>query len=271
MRKHHKQWKELYEKLAGPDWPACPLELDFNKLPKWVQDELIAFGYEPNPYQLKVFKTRGQTGYKVFYLDGTDGGGVTHGQDYIDIIKTRYPGRKFTKCYEWCAGPGFIGYTILDHALCESLCLTDIHNPALECAEETAYYNQLENKVSIHLLKDLALLPEDEKFDLVVSNPPHAEFFAEEKWYGNLNRLTTDVNWEAHKNFFSNIKKHLLPDGVILLQENHAGSTVETFQSMIEDAGLVITDSFNSSKYYDSNNDGTYPIIKIYYIEIKSK
>lgn len=276
LHKSHRYWQELYNQLRGPDWPECPLEVDFYQLPQWVQDELMQFGYQPPDSFPKRFITPGLSNINVFYLPEHNGGGTGHGQEYIKLIKQRYPGRVFDKCYEWCSGPGFIAYSILDHGLCNNICLTDICDSALMCAEETKNYpsNNCQDNVSIYLLKDLNLLPEKEMFDLVVSNPPHANCLENIKNHtANENRITSDLNWEAHQNFFKNIKKHLAPDGIILLQENHAGSDLSDFALFIEQAGLTVTDYFLSDDWYNASVDHTdpanWPVHKIYYIEIQ--
>ncbi len=279
LYKNHQAWAELYDRLKGPDWPqVAPPEVDYIKLPTWVRDELHEFGYRPREDSLKRFITTGQRGINVFYIDGQDGGGTSFGQDYISVIGERYPDRVFKKAYEWCSGPGFIAYSLLDHGICKSICLSDLHDPALLCAEETKVYepNCIQEQVSIYLLKDLALLPDTEMFDLVVANPPHAPVYeVENYWSDNRNRITSDLNWEAHQNFFSNIKKHLTPDGIILLQENRAGSELEDFLPFIERAGLEVTGHFRSKNYYEAHKDhrdpSTWPVVKIYYIELQHK
>lgn len=220
--------------------------------------------------QYKVFLPKGPRGLQVLYQPEMDGGGTHFGQEYVPILKEKYPGRQFKRCYEWCSGPGFIGYAILDHRLCQSLCLTDLYDPSVTAAEQTATLpaNACQGQVSVYLLKDLALLPAHEMFDLVVSNPPHfesEEIFTKSGDYQH-NRICTDYNWLAHKNFFANIKKHLLPGGVILLQENQLGSTPETFRPMAEAAGLKITDSYPSRTHFDNKKDAW---AWIYYIEIQ--
>jgi hypothetical protein len=277
LYKNHAKWAELYDKLKGPDWPqTAPPEVDYTKLPQWVQDELHQFGYRPQENSLKRFITTGRHGINVFHLKGQDGGGTGHGQDYISVIDKKYPNRVFHKAYEWCSGPGFIAYSLLDHGICKNICLSDIHDPALLCAEETMMYtfNQVKDNVSIYLLKDLALLPKHEMFDLVVANPPHASVYeVENLLHDNRNRITSDINWEAHQNFFANIKNNLTDDGIILLQENHAGSTLEDFLPFIKNSGLKVTDHFLSTDWYESDKDhtdpSTWPVHKIYYIELQ--
>jgi hypothetical protein len=255
----HQDWSILYNIFKGPDWPDCPPEEDFYLLPEWIQQELTSvFGYAPIVDNTKKFLCDGDLPITVFYTDDLDGGGTTFGQDYIPKIKIKYPDKKFSKIFEWCSGPGFIGFSLLSHGVCDKLCLNDLYNPAIELVDRTINYqdNNCSNLVSAYLLKDINLLPAYEMFDLVVSNPPH--FVKNISRIGNTNRLCSDIKWESHKNFFNNIKSHLMPDGIILLQENYQGSTPDDFKSFIDDAGLQITDCFDSV--------GTY-----YFLEIKLK
>lgn len=220
------------------------------------------------------FTTDGQHKIRVFYEESLNGGGITFGQEYITIIKEKYPNRLFEKCYEWCCGPGFIGFSILDHGLCKSLCLSDLHDPAIRYAELTVAHlpNEFKGKVTTYLLKDIELLPDDEKFDFVVSNPPHYSIYSPpsiDSWpdeiSNNARRICLDVDWESHKNFFRHIKKHLLPDGIILLQENMHGSTLGAFSKSIRNAGLEVTDVFVSKNWFNQSTD-----LQIYYIEIQN-
>ena len=206
----------------------------------------------------ETFLTVGDNPAQVLYTSDLDGGGTWFGQDYIEVLKNRYPDRTFPKCYEWCSGPGFIGYAILANGLSETICFTDIHDPAILATEQSAKVNGWEDRVTAYLLKDLALLPSYERFDLVVSNPPH--FQKTVSYDSNRNRLCTDLGWQAHKNFYKNIKQHLTNDGIILIQENVKQSTIDDFKDFIDTAGLEITDSFPSQNFEN-----------IYYIEVQHK
>lgn len=210
------------------------------------------------------FITTGKYGFAVQHDSWMDGGGSWFGQEYIDIIKQRYPGRVFERCYEWCAGPAFIGFGILDHGLCRSLCVSDIYAEAIKRVEETVKLHGLDN-VSAYATGNVKELPEHEKFDLVVANPPH---FLTCPGDENYQRIAVDQNWAAHQEFFENIKQHLLPDGVILLQENQAGSLnrEQDFAPFIKAAGLEITAVIDSPRYYDPEQH-----TQIYYIEIRQK
>jgi hypothetical protein len=48
------------------------------------------------------------------------------------------------------------------------------------------------------------------------------------------------IRRQIHRNFFETVSDHLAEDGVIVLQENNRGSTVQTFRSMIEQSGFAI-------------------------------
>jgi methylase of polypeptide subunit release factors len=202
-------------------------------------------------------------GIQVHYDSWMDGGGTWFGQEYVDIIQQRYPARKFDCCYEWCSGPGYIGFSILAHELAQNLCLSDRYDSAIDHAvTATVRHNRLQDRVSAYVGSSLCILPEHEQFDLVVANPPH---YLECPGDDNYQRIAVDVNWQAHQDFFAHIGQHLTDDGIILLQENQAGSLngVEDFRPFIEHNNLKITDCFRSSQYYDANGP-----TQIYYIEI---
>ena len=210
------------------------------------------------------FVTSGPNQYRVQHDSWMDGGGTWFGQEYAAIVQQRYPGRVFERCYEWCSGPAFIGFNILDHGLCRSLCVSDIYDTAIDRVRETVEIHGLDC-VSAYATGTVAGLPEHEKFDLVVANPPH---FLSCPGDANYQRIAVDQNWAAHQEFFENIGQHLLPGGIILLQENQAGSLNREldFEPFIDAAGLEITAVIDSPKHYDPAQH-----TQIYYIEIRQK
>lgn len=210
------------------------------------------------------FITTGPNQYRVQHDSWMDGGGSWFGQEYTDIIRQRYPDRVFERCYEWCSGPAFIGFGILDHGLCKSLCVSDIYAEAIERVEQTASMHQLTN-VSAYVTGTVAGLPEHEKFDLVVANPPH---FLTCPGDENYQRIAVDTDWHIHQEFFANIGRHLLPGGIILLQENQSGSMnrEKDFEPFVAAAGLEITAVIDSPRYYTPDHH-----TRIYYIEIRQK
>jgi methylase of polypeptide subunit release factors len=206
------------------------------------------------------------TGRKKFTVQDQswhNGGGPWFGQEYIDIIKQRYPDRKFDRCLEWCSGPGYIGYNILDHDLCNHLVLIDKFAEAIEFAQRTAA--NCPKLVTTYVTDTLSVLPESEQFDLIVANPPH---YLECPGDDNYQRIAVDTNWAAHQDFYQHIGQHLLPQGLILIQENMAGSLggIKDFEPFIHSNGLQIIDWFTSPKYFDITGP-----TQIYYIEIAKR
>jgi methylase of polypeptide subunit release factors len=210
------------------------------------------------------WQTTGNNKFRVIHDSCMEGGGTWFGQEYISIVKQRYVDRQFKKIFEWCAGPGFIGFNLLDHGLGKSICLSDMFNPAISAIQQTVsgLPEQYKKQVTAYAVDRIVNLPFSEQFDLVVANPPH---FLECPGDLNIQRIKVDTNWTAHREFFEHIGQHLACDGIILLQENQAGSLnrEKDFEKMIVDNGLIITDVFNSPEFY-TPNDHT----QIYYIEI---
>ncbi len=205
-------------------------------------------------------KTITYCGIDIYYQSNLNGGGMDFGQDYINVIKKRY-NKKFDYTYEFCSGPGYIGFSLLAHDLTERLCLSDKFLPAYEAVKQTIVANNLHDKVDCYCLDGVKNLP-SKGFDLVVSNPPH--FLNECDWLKHIeDRIYIDKNWNVHREFYQNIGSRLRDDGVILIQENALGSNRSSFESMIQEASLMITDVFEIESPKGSD--------QIYYIEVKKK
>lgn len=209
-----------------------------------------------------IWHTTGRRGITVHHDSDMDGGGTWFGTEYAKILRSKYR-QRFERCLEWCSGPGFIGFDLLDHDLCRELVLLDQHAPAIQQSiPQTIKANQLIG-VRAYLGSSLSALPDHERFDLVVANPPH---YLECPGDDNYQRLAVDQDWRAHRDFFAHAADHLYPGGMILLQENQAGSVRREaeWREIIEANGLVIQDVFDSPGFY--NQPG--PWCQIYYIEI---
>jgi predicted RNA methylase len=170
-------------------------------------------------------------GIAIRYRAELDGGGTEFGQDFISFFKARGMPRQ-GRIFEWCSGPGFIGFSLLGNGLCETLCVADINPEAMASCRNTVRANGLDDRVSVHQSDNLKNIPRSEKWDVVVGNPPH--FI--DQYVGDLR--AHDPDWRIHREFFATIGDFLAPGGV--LQENNRGSTVETFRRMIEQSGLAI-------------------------------
>jgi methylase of polypeptide subunit release factors len=141
---------------------------------------------------------------------------------------------KQERAFEWCCGPGFIGFSMLGNGLCETLCLSDINPAAVSSCQHTVRANKLADRVSVYQSDNLKSIPRSEIWNLIVSNPPHFV----DQYEGDIR--AHDPDWQIQRNFFETVSDHLAEDGVIVLQENNRGSTVEAFRPMIEQSGFDI-------------------------------
>jgi methylase of polypeptide subunit release factors len=172
----------------------------------------------------------------VYYHAELDGGGQLFGQDYLRIV-TRLPVRPRT-VFEWCAGPAFIGFSILAHGLCERLCLADFNSEAVAACRRTIQANNLFDRVTVYQSDGLDSIPDRERWDLVVGNPPHSGTDKEFPW--GPKHIYMDVGWKIHRRFWASIRKFLNPQGIVLIQENSNLSMVSDFAQMIEGNAMRI-------------------------------
>lgn len=193
-----------------------------------------------------------------------DGGGTSIGLDFVNLLDQYYPDKKFNRCLEWCSGPGFIGFNLLLNNYCQELCLVDSFQPAIDCALYSA--NKSNISITTYCIDQIANLPASESFDLIVSNPPHfaMEVYQQEVIKQNNKRIYYDLDWQIHNEFFQNIKKHLAPNGIILLQESAWGCNYNTFDHVLNNVDLTVSNYYNACSPVIDN----YPI---FYLEITHK
>ena len=205
-------------------------------------------------------------GFDVFYTNETNGGGDYFAIEYIDLVKEWYV--KVDSILEWCAGPGFIGYGMFANNLCNKISFNDKFKSAIDQLEKTKLNSKNPDDIKIYNGGSLSTIPETEKCDLIVGNPPHwkdiqsaeTSLNLQFKSFKHVNDILVDTDWKSHTLFYQIAKKLLSDKGKIVLQENLKGSTPKTFERMINDSGLKIL-SYADSKMY---ND-------IYYIEVSHK
>ena len=75
---------------------------------------------------------------------------------------------KQARTFEWCAGPGFIGFSLLGAGLTETLCLADINPQAVAACRRTINDNALAARANVYKSDNLANIPQSEQWDLVV-------------------------------------------------------------------------------------------------------
>jgi methylase of polypeptide subunit release factors len=206
------------------------------------------------------FAIPGQTHFKVYHDSQDDGGGTWFGQEYVSQVSQRYG--KVNRCLEWCSGPGFIGWALLAHDLCDHITFQDCHAAVSQGISITADRNNSTDRAAFWCGNTVSCIP-PQQFDLVVANPPH---YLECPGDENYQRLAVDTDWSAHQSFFAQISSYLAPNGRILLQENQAGSLkgVADFWHMIFSNRLRVSAYWTSPDFYDTAGP-----TQIYYIEIQ--
>jgi SAM-dependent methyltransferase len=174
----------------------------------------------------------------VFDRPGLNGGGSTHGQNMPRVL-LELGLKRCARLFEFCAGPGYIGYNLLANGFCERLVLSDINPEAVKAAEYTAKRNRVEHLVKIYLSDGLDQIPADERWDLVVANPPASAHPVESE----LDLIACDADWALHRRFYGSVKKFMKPGGHAVMAEHRGQSTPEVFEPMIRAGGgrLVAT------------------------------
>lgn len=180
---------------------------------------------------------------KVFYKPKLHGGGMDFGQDYVPVVKELFGG--VNSLCEFASGPGFIGFSLLAHGLCNKLCLVDINPEAVECCNETIRENHLEGKVSVYVSDVFDKVPRSEKWDLVVGNPP---FFNTGVYGGKEDLLGTDPGWDIHKRFYRDVAWHLREGSSTLLLEALIASNPKLWEGMAVKNGLHFVKVFQVGK-----------------------
>jgi predicted RNA methylase len=156
-------------------------------------------------------------------------GGLAFGRDFPRVLNELGIGRR-DRMFEFCAGPGYIGYSLLAAGWCESLVLADIDPDAVSSARFTAAHNELEDRVVVYRSDALDQIPDGERWDLVVANPPH---FSER----NPDIRIFDPGWELHRRFYASVASHMNPGGLVVMAEAEEGSDAELFEEMIRAGG----------------------------------
>jgi 16S rRNA G966 N2-methylase RsmD len=293
------RWLDFYRSIKDVSWPDIKSQEDFLSLPEHLIREILFDhflidhlyfdnqGIE-NVCSVKTTEWKDVRNNSEFFLDLSDlkhtavfmandikvcyapeldGGGTVYAKRYADMLSKVYKDRVFDNCYEWCSGPGFIGFEIFSRGLCNNLYFSDIFGPAMKSIETTISANKsiCENKVFYKQNKAISDLPQEWKFDLVVANPPYygldlPTFASQLALRSSIDqRKAIDYQWKLHQEFFANITKHLSEDGVIFISHAANLSGPNTFKSMIESNGMYINNC-----YWENKNHPEW-----YYLEIK--
>ncbi len=161
----------------------------------------------------------------------------------IGMIKERQ--LKELKILDICCGVGIIGLTIFSilrkEGNVKEAVFADINIFNLNSLYKTLTKNNLDqllgNKIRCYLSDGLNHIPRDEKFDIIVSNPPHyfAPSFSKEQMFLTPNRLGSyDPGWNFHKSFYGQCHHYLTERGEVWFLENGSAANEKDFLPFIE-------------------------------------
>jgi hypothetical protein len=162
-------------------------------------------------------------GIDVHYHPAFDGDGTNMATSFVSFVRRRFGGDvRFGCAFEWCAGPAFIGFSLLAEGLIDRLCLADINPGAIEYARRTVHLNGLQDRVSLYVSDNMDDIPRNELFDLVVGNPPN--YYAINPAHHDYHWLAGDLRpndpgWRIHGRFYQQIGQHLRPNAYLLIEE----------------------------------------------------
>jgi predicted RNA methylase len=171
-------------------------------------------------------------GIAVFDRPEQHRGGLAFGQDFPRVLNELGVSR-CDRLFEFCSGPGYIGYSLLAAGWCQTLALSDIEPGSIASARRTAEYNGLEDRVSTYVSDALDQIPETERWDVVVANPPH--FLPDPSRPEDIQVF--DRDWNLHRRFYGAVERHMRPGGLVVVVENLSGSEPDVFEDMIRAGG----------------------------------
>lgn len=195
----------------------------------------------------KIKKSRFKIGRVQYEVDPCSVGKTPQGEltarGAINMIKERQ--LNDLKILDICCGVGIVGLTIFSElrldAIVKEAVFADINIFNLNSLHKTIRINNFESllgdQVRSYLSDGLNHIPQDEKFDLIVSNPPH--YFVKDHikknkplspgWLG-----TFDAGWDFHKSFYNLCHRYLTKRGEVWFLENSSAADEKDFLPFIE-------------------------------------
>jgi methylase of polypeptide subunit release factors len=145
-------------------------------------------------------------------------------------------------------GVGIIGLTMLsrlgDEGIIDRMAFADINIFNLQSLRRTLEVNglkqSLDGRMNIYLSDSLAHIPAEDRFHIIVSNPPH--YRGVDLTRGSNATLprgvgTYDADWRFHASIYAQAHAHLTDAGELWMFENSAASTPQDFLPFVEANG----------------------------------
>ena len=145
-----------------------------------------------------------------------------------------------------CCGVGIIGLTVFSTlrkaAIAKEVVFADINTFNIESLLKTLTINNLAQllgtTIRCYLTNGLNHIPSDEKFDLIISNPPHyfdQSFSKQDVPMSPKTLAKYDPGWNFHKSFYRECHNYLTDGGEVWFLENGSASNEKDFLPYIED------------------------------------
>ena len=182
--------------------------------------------------------------------------GELTGASAADLVETR--GMTDLHVLDICCGIGLVGLTMLVRLrhlpAIERMSFADINVFNINSLEKTlarADPAKLGGVVTDAFLSDnLAGIPAESQFDVIVSNPPH--FDAEPFTDGRLDPVAlgnADPSWAFHRSFYRSAHEYLKPGGEVWFFENGEASSAQVLLPFVEEnPQLEYVESFTDKR-----------------------
>jgi 16S rRNA G966 N2-methylase RsmD len=164
---------------------------------------------------------------KVFYKPSLDRGGKFQSPYFIRFLRDHHGSAPFAHAFEWCSGPGLIGFSLLAKGIVKKITFGDVNSAAMASVKKTVRENRLEDRVNFYHSDNFTNVPKHEKFDLVVGNPPnYCRPNPKHPLFARLRQdpRPNDPNWKIHREFYSQVQEYLAPHAWIVVSEVEAES-----------------------------------------------
>jgi hypothetical protein len=199
-------------------------------------------------------KKNNDSKYTLLYYENVDIDGIRTCSDFAKLVQESGRKKQYQRAHEWCCGHGAVGFKLLELDICNSLVLTDVYPLATVGCEFSTVLNDLQDRVTVYNASSLGDLPQSEKWDLFVANPPwRSEIKPGPELSEDMERKMFDVDWKIHNNMWLNISKYLTSDADIYLYEDIRFSNQNTWADQIDSAGLKIVNMHEKFGIYSTH------------------
>ena len=233
-------------KLSKNDYLKFKIQF-LTKQTKNLIDNFISLRKKNIPYQY-IMKKVDFFG-KEFYIDNR---ALIPRVETETIIRYLLSKNKYNNVLEVGVGSGVISSMISLLSIGKKILATDISKPAIQLAKKNINYHNIKN---ISLLQhDILQETFDEKFDLIISNPPYISLSdfnnldVSIKKFEPREALTDESDGLIFYKRFSEIIKNILTSSGVFYCEIGLPSS-------LQDIELIFSLNYSITKIYDLNND----------------